>query len=196
VGRVADGPIPVARIEPTGAMYRRRLTLVRDEVFAWFRTLVSAAVYATLIVTFGVQVARVEGQSMQPTLGNEDRLIVNKFAYVIGSPRPGDIVMLYYPRDPDKSFVKRVIAEEGDRVKIVNGRVFVNGRQMADDFVPENYRGHDDHDEVTVSPGFYYVLGDHRTNSSDSREWGEVPKKYITGKVQLRWWPVTDARVF
>jgi signal peptidase I len=177
-------------------MSRRRLTLVRDEVFAWFRTLVSAAVYATLIVTFGVQVARVEGQSMAPTLGNEDRLIVNKFAYVIGSPRPGDIVMLYYPRDPDKSFVKRVIAEEGDRVKIENGRVFVNGRQMADDFVPENYRGHDDHDEVTVSPGYYYVLGDHRTNSSDSREWGEVPKKYITGKVQLRWWPVTDARVF
>ena len=182
--------------EPPGVVFRRRMVAVRDELFAWCRTLVSAAVYATLIVTFGVQVARVEGQSMAPTLENQDRLIVNKFAYVIGTPRPGDIVMLNYPRDPDKSFVKRVIAEEGDRVKIEDGRVYVNDRLMADDFVPPEYRSHDDHPEILIPPGYYYVLGDHRNNSSDSREWGMVPKKYITGRVQLRWWPIPDARVF
>ena len=87
---------------------------VGDELVAWLKTLVSAAVYATLIVTFGFQVARVEGQSMAPTLEDQDRLIVNKLAYRIGDPRRGDIVMLYYPLNPDKSFVKRVIAEEGD----------------------------------------------------------------------------------
>ena len=87
---------------------------------------VSAAVYATLIVTFGFQVARVEGQSMAPTLEDQDRLIVNKLVYRIGEPRRGDIVMLYYPLNPDKSFVKRVIAEEGDTVRIVDGRVYVN----------------------------------------------------------------------
>jgi signal peptidase I len=183
---------------PVADELTHRLVVVRDELFAWLKTLVSAAVYATLIVTFGVQVARVEGQSMAPTLANQDRLIVNKFAYLpfIGSPRPGDIVMLYYPRDPDKSFVKRVIAGEGDTVKIEDGRVYVNDQALADDFVKPEYRSHDDHEAIVVCPGYYYVLGDHRNNSSDSRDWGEVPKKYITGKVQLRWWPIPDARVF
>ena len=113
---------------------------MRDELVAWFKTLASAAVYATLIVTFGFQVARVEGMSMAPTLEDQDRLIVNKLAYRIGEPQRGDIVMLYYPLDPDKSFVKRVIAEEGDTVRIVDGRVFVNEVPMQDDFVPAEYR--------------------------------------------------------
>jgi signal peptidase I len=182
--------------EERSVIYRRRIVAVRDELFAWFRTLVSAAVYATLIVTFGVQVARVEGESMAPTLENQDRLIVNKFIYLFDAPRQGDIVMLYYPKDPDKSFVKRVIAVEDDRVKIENGVVYVNDQPMADDFVLPDYRSHDDHEELTVPPGYYYVLGDHRNNSSDSREWGVVPKKYITGRVQLRWWPIPEARVF
>ncbi len=113
-----------------------RLNVWKDELIAWFKTLASAAVYATLIVTFGFQVARVEGQSMAPTLADQDRLIVNKFAYRIGIPRRGDIVMLYYPINPDKSFVKRVIAEEGDTVRIVDGRVYVNDVPMDDSFVP------------------------------------------------------------
>jgi signal peptidase I len=103
-----------------------QLAQVRDEVVAWVKTLLSAAVYAVLIVTFGFQVARVEGQSMAPTLEDQDRLIVNKLVYRIGEPRRGDIVMLYYPLNPDKSFVKRVIAEESDSVRIVDGRVYVN----------------------------------------------------------------------
>jgi signal peptidase I len=172
------------------------IAVIGREVFAWLRTLVSAAVYATLIVTFGFQVARVEGLSMAPTLGNQDRLIVNKLAYILGSPRPGDIVMMYYPADPDKSFVKRVIAGPGDVVRIEDGRVYVNDVKLADDFVDPNFRSHDDHPPKVVEEGYYYVLGDHRNNSSDSREWGEVPKKYIVGKVQLRWWPIPNARVF
>jgi signal peptidase I len=179
-----------------GLKLRPRLIAIGEEVVAWFKTLASAAVYATLIVTFGIQVARVEGESMAPTLENQDRLIVNKFAYLIGAPQPGDIVMLYYPVDPDKSFVKRVIAQAGDTVTIEDGRVYVNDVAMADDFVPPEYRSHDDHPAMVVRPGHYYVLGDHRNNSSDSRDWGEVPKKYIVGKVQVRWWPIPDARVF
>src|SRR5438128_9194819 len=96
------------------------------EVMTGLQTLVSAAVYATLIVTFGVQVARVDGLSMAPTLEDHDRLIVNKLVYELGEPRPGDIVMLYYPLNPEKMFVKRVIAKEGDTVRIVDGRVYVN----------------------------------------------------------------------
>ena len=108
------------------------------------KTLFSAAVYAMLIVTFGFQVARVEGQSMAPTLEDQDRLIVNKLVYRIGDPRRGDIVMLYYPLNPEKTFVKRVIAEEGDTVRIVDGRVYVNDVPLHDDYVPAEFRSHDD----------------------------------------------------
>jgi signal peptidase I len=167
-----------------------------DEFVAWLKTLASAAVYATLIVTFGFQVARVEGQSMAPTLQNQDRLIVNKLAYRLGDPQVGDIVMLYYPQDPDKSFVKRVIAESGDTVKIVDGRVYTNDVLLDDSFVPPEYRSHEDYGPKVIDPGYYFVMGDHRNNSSDSRHWGQVPKKYIIGRVQLRWWPVPEARTF
>ena len=115
------------------------LARVGEEIVAWFKTLTSAAVYATLIVTFGFQVARVEGQSMAPTLEDQDRLIVNKLAYRLHDPQVGDIVMLYYPVDPDKSFVKRIVGEPNDTLRSENGRVFRNEIPIPDDFVaPEN----------------------------------------------------------
>jgi len=169
---------------------------VVDEVVAWLKTLASAAVYATLIVTFGFQVARVEGQSMAPTLADQDRLIVNKLAYRLRSPQVGDIVMLYYPLNPEKSFVKRIIAEENDTIRIVDGRVYRNEVLINDDYVPADYRSHDDFGPEVVPQGYYFVMGDHRNNSSDSRHWKFVPKKYIIGKVQLRWWPLPEARLF
>jgi signal peptidase I len=170
---------------------------IAEEVVAWLKTLASAAVYATLIVTFGFQVARVEGQSMAPTLADQDRLIVNKAAYrFFEEPQIGDIVMLYYPLNPEKSFVKRVIAKEGDQVRIINGRVYRNDVPINDDYVPPDYRSHDDWGPEVVPEGQYFVMGDHRNNSSDSRHWRWVPKKYIIGKVQLRWWPLPHARIF
>ena len=169
---------------------------IRDEAILWLKTLGSAAVYATLIVTFGFQVARVDGQSMAPTLEDHERLIVNKLVYEVGEPMPGDIVMLYYPVNPEKMFVKRVIAKEGDIVRIEDGRVYVNDEPLHDDYVPAEFRSHDDWGPQTVQQGYYFVMGDHRNNSSDSREWGEVPRKYIIGKVQLRWWPLSTARIF
>jgi len=182
---------PVRSTEPS-----LTLAQVRDELVAWVKTLFSAAVYATLIVTFGFQVARVEGQSMAPTLADQDRLIVNKLAYRIGDPRRGDIVMLYYPINPEKSFVKRVIAEENDVVRIVDGRVYVNDVPLRDDYVQPEFRSHDDFGPQVVPEGYYFVMGDHRNSSSDSRHWGMVPKKYVIGKVQVRWWPVPHARIF
>jgi signal peptidase I len=173
-----------------------QMAFLRDEFFAWFKTVFSAAIYATLIVTFGFQVARVEGQSMAPTLADQDRLIVDKLIYRWRAPARGDIVMLYYPVNPDKSFVKRVIAEEFDRVQILDGRVYVNDVPVKDDYVPADYRDHGDYAPQVVPEGFYFVMGDHRNNSSDSRHWGFVPKKYIIGKVQVRWWPLPTARVF
>jgi signal peptidase I len=190
----AAAPRPNDRLALDGtSLWLNRLG---EELVAWLKTLASAAVYATLIVTFGFQVARVEGMSMAPTLQDQDRLIVNKLAYRIGDPKVGDIVMLYYPLKPEKSFVKRIIAEEGDQVRIVDGRVFRNDVPLDDSFVPPEYRSHDDWGPQVIPEGYYFVMGDHRNNSSDSRHWGFVPKKYIIGKVQLRWWPMGHARVF
>jgi signal peptidase I len=169
---------------------------VGSEILSGVQTLFSAAVYATLIVTFCFQVARVDGLSMAPTLQDHDRLIVNKLVYELGEPRPGDIVMLYYPLNPEKMFVKRVIAKEGDTVRIVDGHVYVNDIPLHDDYVPEEFRSHDDWGPTVVQQGYYFVMGDHRNNSSDSRHWGPVPKKYIVGKVKVRWWPLQDARIF
>ena len=168
---------------------------IGQEVVAGVKTLVSAAVYATLIVTFGFQVARVDGLSMAPTLEDHDRLIVNKLVYELGEPRPGDIVMLYYPLNPEKMFVKRVIAKEGDSVRIVDGHVYVNDVPLHDDYVPDEFRSHDDWGPQIVQQGYYFVMGDHRNNSSDSRHWGPVPKKYIVGKVKVRGWPLQDAQI-
>jgi signal peptidase I len=184
-------PAPAAEAA-TGATWQR----VGAEVLSGVQTLFSAAVYATLIVTFCFQVARVDGLSMAPTLQDHDRLIVNKLVYELGEPRPGDIVMLYYPLNPEKMFVKRVIAKEGDTVRIVDGHVYVNDIPLHDDYVPEEFRSHDDWGPTVVQQGYYFVMGDHRNNSSDSRHWGPVPKKYIVGKVKVRWWPLQDARIF
>ena len=166
------------------------------EAIALGRTLSSAAVYAVLITTFVMQIARVEGTSMAPTLEDQDRLIVNKLVYRLSDPRPGDIVMLLYPEEPEKAFVKRVIAGPRDVVRIDRGRVFVNEVLMPDTFVRPEYRDDDDFESFEVPLGYYFVMGDHRNNSSDSRRWGPVPKKYITGKVQLRWWPIDHVGVF
>jgi signal peptidase I len=173
-----------------------QLTGTTNPVVVWFKTLASSALYATLILTFVGQIARVDGLSMAPTLADHDRLVVNKWTYRVREPRPGDIVMLYYPPDPEKSFVKRIIAREGDEVRIASGRVYVNDIALRDEFVPPQYRSFEDFGPEVVPQGYYFVMGDHRNGSWDSRHWGPVPKKYIVGKVQLRWWPPNNARLF
>ena len=189
-------PLPAASSDCCQPAVPGPLSRAAEAVLAWLKTLASAAVYATLIITFVAQIARVEGTSMAPTLQDQDRLVVNKLAYRLHDPQVGDIVMLLYPLDPDKSYVKRVIAREGDQLQIKDGRVFRNGVALDDAFVPPEYRGHDDWGPEIVPDGSYFVMGDHRTHSSDSRHWRYVPKKYIVGKVQLRWWPMGQARAF
>jgi signal peptidase I len=138
---------------------------------------------STIVNAFLFQRARIQGLAMEPTLADQDRVFVNKLAYRLGAPKRGDIVMLYYPLDPERTFVKRVIAREGDTVRIIDGRVSVNDMPLPDDYVPEGFRSHDDWGPQIVPQGYYFVMGDHRNNSSDSRHWGPVPKRYIVGKI-------------
>jgi signal peptidase I len=145
------------------------------------------------VSAFLFQHARVEGMAMSPTINDQDRVIVARSAYRTGTPRPGDVVMLLYPLNPDKTFVKRVIAEEGDQIRIVKGSVFRNDVAVEEQYVTAEHRSHDDFGPQVVPQGYCFVMGDRRNNSSDSRHWGFVPRKYIVGKVVYRWWPVGAA---
>ena len=147
-------------------------------------------------ITFLVQLAQVNGGAMSPTLMDQDRVLVNKLAYHRGRPRRDEIVMLRYPLNPSTLFVKRVIGEEGDSVRVVKGRVHVNEVLGDDAFVAAAYRSVDDWGPQVVPEGYYFVMGDARNNSSDSRHWGFVPEKYILGKVECRWWPPRAMRCF
>ena len=149
------------------------------ELVIWLRTLASAGVYAVLIITFGFQVARVEGRSMEPTLHDQDRLVVNKLAYRLYDPAIGDVVMFLHPNRPSETLVKRVVAAPGDTVGLQSGVVVRNGVAVHEGYVPVAVRTDETIAPVSIPEGFYYVLGDHRSNSTDSRAFGPVPKKYI-----------------
>jgi len=151
-------------------------------------------IITTFIVTFLFQAARVEGRAMEPTLADQDRLVVNKFVYRRSDPRRGDIVMLYYPNRPEKTFVKRVIGEESDMVRIDDGRVYVNDVLMNDSFVAADFRSHDDWGPQVVPEGQLLVLGDNRDNSRDSRYWGFLPADQVKGRALLVYWSYEATR--
>jgi len=132
------------------------------------------------------QVANIEGHAMEPTLADGTAVIVNKLAYLNAPPARGDVAMLRYPLNPDKLFVKRIIAGEGDSLRIMDGRVLVNDVPRADREVAPDGRSHDDWGPQMVPEGYYFVMGDRRNNSSDSRHWGMVPKQYVLGRVSFR----------
>jgi signal peptidase I len=148
-----------------------------------------------LIITFLYQPVRVEGTSMLPRLEDHDRLFINKFVYQIESIQRGDVVVFHYPRDPEKSYIKRVIAVSGDRLRIDRGRVWLNGEPLREDYVPDTFRDTRSMAEMLVPEDTYFMMGDHRSISSDSREFGPVDRSLIYGKAVFVYWPAHDAGV-
>ena len=161
----------------------------------WLRDIVISAAVSVLIITFLYQPVRVEGTSMLPRLEDQDRLFINKFVYRISSIHRGDVVVFHYPRDPEKSYIKRVIALPGDRILIDHGRVFLNGKLLWENYVPEQYRDMRSMAEMIVPEESYFMMGDHRSISSDSREFGPVDRDLIYGKAVFVYWPTRDAGV-
>jgi len=163
--------------------------------FLWLRDLLISAIASVLIITFLYQPVRVEGTSMLPRLDDRDRLFINKFVYHFEAIECGDVVVFRYPRDPEKSYIKRVIALPGDRLRIDHGRVFVNGQPVREPYVPAEYRDNRSVAEIIVPPDEFYMMGDHRSISSDSRDFGPVDRSLIYGKAVFVYWPAQDLGV-
>jgi signal peptidase I len=161
----------------------------------WIRDLVVSAAASILIITFLYQPVRVEGTSMLPRLEDRDRLFINKFVYHVSAIERGDVVVFHYPRDPEKSYIKRVIGLPGDRISIDHGQVWLNGKPLREAYVPLMYRDRRSMAEIVVPPETYFMMGDHRSISSDSREFGPVDRSLVYGKAAFIYWPAKDAGV-
>lgn len=159
-------------------------------------SIVVAFVVAMIIRAFFIQAYKIPSGSMLNTLLIGDHLLVNKVAYIFSKPKRGDIIVFEYPLEPEKDFIKRVIAVPGDRIKMVNKKVFLNGQPLNEPYVryesemvfPEYVNPRDNFEEITVPKGYYFVMGDNRDASFDSRFWGFVPEKSIKGEALIIYW--------
>lgn len=155
----------------------------------WMRDILISLAVSAFFIVFLYQPVKVEGTSMMPTLEDQERVFINKFVYRLEPIARGDVVVFRYPRDPSKSYIKRVVGIPGDRVRIEEGVVFVNDHQIRESYVPDEYEDLRSAPEVIVPRHSYFVLGDHRNLSNDSRDFGPVDQHYIYGKAVFGYWP-------
>ena len=186
-----DQVSPSPKTSPEILPQLTRRTRTSPLLAVWLRDLIISLAISVFIIIFLYQPVKVEGTSMMPSLDDQERIFVNKFVYRLEPIQRGDIVVFRYPRDPSKSYIKRVIGVAGDHVRIVAGRVYLNGRALEEEYVPAEYADARSYpEEVVVPRDAYYVLGDHRTMSNDSRDFGPVNQSYIYGKAVFGYWPV------
>ncbi|MFY9645116.1 MAG: signal peptidase I [Terriglobales bacterium] len=159
-------------------------------VAVWARDLLVSLAISAFIIIFLYQPVKVEGTSMMPGLEDQERIFVNKFVYRWEPIQRGDIVVFRYPRDTSKSYIKRVIGIDGDRIRIDNGQVYVNGEALDEDYVPSDYTDARSYGEIVVPVNSFFVLGDHRSMSNDSRDFGPVNERFIYGKAVFGYWPM------
>jgi signal peptidase I len=159
---------------------------------AWFRDLMLSVLVAVLVILFLYRPVKVEGTSMMPSLYDHERLFINQFSYKfgLGDIKRGDTVVFWAPEHPNESYIKRVIGLPGDSVSVEDGYVIINGRRLVENYIPTEYRDDRSYPLHVVPPDNYFVLGDHRVSSNDSRAWGFVPRNYIYGKAVFVFWPL------
>jgi signal peptidase I len=163
---------------------------LRGEIRVWTRDLLIAIGLALVIIVFLYQPVKVEGTSMAPLLSDQERIFINKFVYRFEPIHRGDVVVFWYPVDHSKSFIKRVVGLPGEKVEIRQGTVYVDGKILPEPYVPPQYEDLSDFGEKTVPPDSYFVMGDHRISSNDSRVFGPVASQYIYGRAVFAYWPV------
>jgi signal peptidase I len=188
-GEETAGPVAALAPAPAGSASGRARGHVLRAAWEFLHDLSVAVLFCFFLIAFVAQAFRVQGTSMEPLLLDGERIVVNKFVYRFQPIERGDVVVFWYPRDPSVSFIKRVVGLPGDQVEIRAGRLLVNGMPVREEYLPESFRDTDNYPPTEVRKGYYFVLGDHRRSSNDSRTWGEVPEKYIYGRAVFRFWP-------
>ena len=163
---------------------------LRDDIRVWTRDLLIAIGLALVIIVFLYQPVKVEGTSMAPLLSDQERIFINKFVYRFEPIHRGDVVVFWYPLDRTKSFIKRVVGLPSETVEIRQGAVYVNGLPIAEPYVPRQYEDLSDFGPVRVPLDDYFLMGDHRISSNDSRVFGPVASRYIYGRAVFAYWPV------
>src|SRR3984885_6134897 len=163
---------------------------LRQDLRSWTRDLAVALGLGLVIIVFLYQPVKVEGTSMAPLLSDQERIFINKFVYRFENIHRGDVVVFWYPLDRSKSFIKRVIALPGETVTIRQGVVTVNGVVVPEPYVPPQYEDVSDYGPTRVPADSYFVMGDHRISSNDSRVFGPVPSQFIYGRAVFAYWPV------
>jgi signal peptidase I len=163
---------------------------LRTGLGIWLRDLIISLAISAFIIIFLYQPVKVEGTSMMPSLEDQERIFVNKFVYRLEPIERGDVVVFRYPRDPSKSYIKRVIGMAGDQIRIDGGQVYVNGKALDETYVPSEYTDERSYPSIVVPAHCYFVLGDHRSMSNDSRDFGAVNDGFIYGKAVFGYWPM------
>ena len=179
-----------SQVAPSAPAPAKRSPL--SAVLFWARDLLLAVIIAIIVILFLYQPVKVEGTSMMPALNDQERIFINKFIYQfnVGQIERGDMVVFWYPNDPSKSYIKRVIGIPGDRVEVDLGTVVINGKRLEEAYVPQEYRDETSMAQRVIPPDEFFVLGDHRSSSNDSRSWGLVPRRFVYGKAVFVYWPL------
>ena len=179
-GVLPANPVP----DPTAPAHS-----LRKEIRVWTRDLLIAIGLALVIIVFLYQPVKVEGTSMAPLLSDQERIFINKFVYRFEPIERGDVVVFWYPLGRTKSFIKRVVGLPGESVEIRQGVVYVNGKAVSEPYVPPQYEDVSDFGPVRVPKDSFFVMGDHRISSNDSRVFGPVSSRYIYGRAVFAYWP-------
>ncbi len=190
-GVPAEGPVAPAQDDSAPpAAPRAAVPSFWFDVQVWLRDIFFSVAIAAVVIVFLYQPVKVEGTSMLPRLQDQERIFVNKFVYRFEDIQRGDVIVFRFPLDPSKSYIKRVAGLPGDVVEVKEGRLLVNGKEVSEPYVLALFRDHTSCRPVVVPDGEFYVLGDHRNTSNDSRTWGTVARKYVTGKAVFAYWPL------
>jgi signal peptidase I len=160
------------------------------ELRGWVRDLAVAMSLALIIIVFLYQPVKVEGTSMAPLLSDQERIFINKFVYRFEPIERGDVVVFWYPLDRSKSFIKRVVGLPGETIELRRGHLFLDSRELAEAYVPASFFDGSSYGPLQIPANSYFVMGDHRDSSNDSRMFGAVSREFIYGKAVFAYWPV------